>query len=561
MSNVSQADALRVGLDEPGIAPDTTVAQSSTATSSSTAAPPFSGDKIQRSGDRSLNQVIAQGDLALRAIRYRKRAAEFEAAAMELEQAILLAKNGQPLALQRWLDGQSKTSKLDVDQENDLQKSDQHCETQPNLSTIKIGPETQPKSTSIKTHANSTPYEVLSDSKTVSPNETAFSESTREEQPSATTAPLNDEPRSTKSETRTKNPKPAKKSQRDLEPSSPSPSARSGKKSAKTKTPKERNTQKRLSSWGISTIVHLCLVMALAVVTIKGMDPPKATSIMAGTVDSNEVSMVPDELSDAMSTEFDIEAVDADQELPQEPSLNVEHGTLQMASSAFEMEAGSGPGAVADAGNSISEQVGRVDEMSSGSMVKKTGASFFGTEAVGNTFVYIVDSSGSMRRNGAFDTAKLELARSLYSMKPKQRFYIYFFSEKIDRLTVRGEEPEKFPIHATPENIELAIRWMQTIQIRGGKGPNDVLGEAISQRPDGVFLMFDGDTKMDVAKHLRKINRTNDFISGEIPSVPIHTIGFNSEEFSESLRKIASENLGTYRFVTPPPSPNPRRKM
>jgi hypothetical protein len=92
------------------------------------------------------------------------------------------------------------------------------------------------------------------------------------------------------------------------------------------------------------------------------------------------------------------------------------------------------------------------------------------------------------------------------------------------------------------------------VQIRGGKPPNDALEKAIEMDPDGIFLLFDGDTKVDVAAHLRKVNRSYDIISGESIRVPVHTIGFYTQNFEALMKRIAEENLGTYRFIPKPPS-------
>ena len=186
-----------------------------------------------------------------------------------------------------------------------------------------------------------------------------------------------------------------------------------------------------------------------------------------------------------------------------------------------------------------------------------TGAEFFGVKATGNTFVYIVDSSPSMRRDGAFDAAKEEIVRSLKSMKPKQRYFISFFGKEVDPMVLETGSAEKYPVYAKPENLTKTIDWLNLVRIqKEGLPPNNALAEAIGMQPDGIFLLFDGDTKVDVAKFLRTKNRTDDILSMGTPKVPIHVVHFYQDEFQKQMRQVAEENGGTYRFVPRPERPN-----
>jgi hypothetical protein len=178
---------------------------------------------------------------------------------------------------------------------------------------------------------------------------------------------------------------------------------------------------------------------------------------------------------------------------------------------------------------------------------------FFGVKAAGNTFCYVVDVSPSMKKDNAFAAAKAELVRSLSLLKSKQRFYISFFGGEIERLKLSGRDEELYPVYATPENLQKALVWIDRVRVQEkGLPPNIALNEAIKMDPDGIFLLFDGATTVDVAAYLRKANRSDDLISGNTPSVPIHTIGFYTQEFEALMKRIAMENNGIYRFVPKP---------
>jgi hypothetical protein len=128
-----------------------------------------------------------------------------------------------------------------------------------------------------------------------------------------------------------------------------------------------------------------------------------------------------------------------------------------------------------------------------------------------------------------------------------------FFGKEIESLFIEPGKVEEYPIYATPSNIQKAVEWLGRSSIqKEGWPPNDSLNKAIDMQPDGIFMLFDGDTRSDVAKHLSKVNRTADILSEPGPKVPIHVIHFFQDEFAGAMRKVANENAGSYRFVTRP---------
>ncbi len=179
------------------------------------------------------------------------------------------------------------------------------------------------------------------------------------------------------------------------------------------------------------------------------------------------------------------------------------------------------------------------------------GGKFFGVGSGGNYFCYVVDSSGSMR-GGAWESAKVELVRSLSTLTPSQRFYIVFFAQEFAAIPEPGEkEPAKFGLYATPENIDHARRWIDTVKLDRGGPPNDALQWAIEREPDAIYLLTDGVTKVDVCGFLRKKNRTEDLIGGVQVRVPIHAIAYFSLDGQQLMRQLAEENAGQFHYVPP----------
>lgn len=300
----------------------------------------------------------------------------------------------------------------------------------------------------------------------------------------------------------------------------------------------------------VSLVVHVILVVCLSIVVATVAAEPKLLAIVSASVESDNVLLeTPMEMISELETNSE-----PTQSLPA-PSLS--DLTTDIAIPVSAIEPGSTPTAPPSVSSALS---GASSEMSQASMAGSkmlSGAEFFGVKATGNTFVYIVDSSPSMRRDGAFDAAKAEIMRSLQSMKPKQRYFISFFGKEIDPMVFKTGEVEKYPVYAKPENLTKTIEWLNRIQIqKEGLPPNNALSEAIAMQPDGIFLLFDGDTRSDVAKYLSKANRTDDILSAGKPKVPIHVVHFFQEEFQKQMRQVAEENGGTYRFVPRPQRPS-----
>ncbi len=301
-----------------------------------------------------------------------------------------------------------------------------------------------------------------------------------------------------------------------------------------------------------SIMVHLVGLVVMSVYVIRAVTKLEPKSIVASTTENQEVSMeAPMELSPPNPEPLD----SAPPETPALPSLSsqateVTSSTIQLPASMIGVAIEKGP-------STTSEAVEQATNASESNM-PASAAEFFGVKAEGNTFCYLVDSSPSMRKDNAFATAKAQLVRSISTMKPKQRFFISFFAKEIEDLTLEGHTAAPFPVYATSENLRKTLQWIERVRIQeNGKAPTDALKRAIEMDPDGIFLLFDGDTSVDVPAFLRKANRTSDIISGEHPRVPIHTLGFYSEQHQAMMKRIAQENLGTFRFI---PNPNKGKK-
>lgn len=149
------------------------------------------------------------------------------------------------------------------------------------------------------------------------------------------------------------------------------------------------------------------------------------------------------------------------------------------------------------------------------------GASFFGLEAQGRRFAYIVDISGSMTTltgDGAFsrwDLTRGELIRSVDGLDPQAQFTIVLYSS--NAIAVFGDGGW---VDASPGNKRLTAQTLLGRSPGGGTLPIEAfqLVYRLDPEPDAIYFMTDGLFDTEVPTQVRQLNRRE--------MVPIHTILF-----------------------------------
>ena len=460
-------------------------------------------------------ELLERGRLTLRAIQYREQAALYRAEATSLQAAMLQAEKGDVTSLEQWLDLKSGQFFDDVD---------------PMTSPALASPATLVASNTLSLEAQDLRIRVETIAAVETP-EACVKRSPWARMEQAALARLGTEG--------------------DVPEPSFEPSAEpSGEKMVETLAISESlrkalevvdrespNGNKRpwwraAYVW-VSLVLHAGIVLGLSAIIISAVKKPQILSIVSAAVEADSVLT---EAPMEMISELETTATDA---TPSTPNLNMSDMVTDVALPSLRVDVGTAPFQESSASSSV---LGAASEMAHAMLGSNlvAGAEFFGAKATGNTFVYVVDSSPSMRRDGAFEKAKNEMMRS---------------------LTSKSGTVEKFPVYAKPENISQTIDWMRQVQVqKDGWPPNEALAQAIAMQPDGIFLLFDGDTKVDVAKFLRRENRTDDILSAGAPKVAIHVIHFFQDEFQKQMKQVAEENGGTYRFVPRPERPSNKKR-
>jgi hypothetical protein len=167
-------------------------------------------------------------------------------------------------------------------------------------------------------------------------------------------------------------------------------------------------------------------------------------------------------------------------------------------------------------------------------------SSFFGVHADARRVVYVVDASTSMNRpydgegKTRFGQMKLELAKSILSLKPEQQFFIIFFNEHPIPM------PANTMANAIGENQQQYLTWAASVPATGLTDPRPSISLALSLNPDVVYFLTDGAFPRDVQSDLSKLRQQ---------SVQINTIAFGDIKAEKSLKPLAMRNRGRFAFV------------
>jgi hypothetical protein len=164
----------------------------------------------------------------------------------------------------------------------------------------------------------------------------------------------------------------------------------------------------------------------------------------------------------------------------------------------------------------------------------------------GNRYVFVIDCSGSMNRDGRLSMAKRELITAIRSMEQDKEFFIYYYNH--NSIPMLGGIRQ-----AAKESLRIVAPWIKGQSPTGNTNPRAALRDAFEKmEPDTVWLLTDGifiqQTGMTpVAAIMRELSDDDE--------VRVNTIGFhnNRNSVDRSLGPIAVANGGTYRFVNSAP--------
>ena len=286
----------------------------------------------------------------------------------------------------------------------------------------------------------------------------------------------------------------------------------------------------KLTGWTGSLILHLLLVMMFGGMTWMSQAGPGSTEI--------PVSIVISEAAGVTTGGADLPEI----ETPDTKSSALELEQTEVAEPVTDLGQPTDLAEIPDIASLDLPSDTSETEMSvdwngfsaSGGSAGSGGASFFGLEASGGKFVYVVDRSGSMAGR-KLQAAKAEIVRSISSLDREMKFYIIFYDNQCYPM------PATNLLSATEINKRDMFLWLEEIVSAGGTDPSEAMTLALSLRPDAVWLLSDGIFSDNAIAVIAEMNPGS--------KIQINTIAFHSNQGQNVLERIARENKGRYNFV------------
>lgn len=180
------------------------------------------------------------------------------------------------------------------------------------------------------------------------------------------------------------------------------------------------------------------------------------------------------------------------------------------------------------------------------------GASFFGLEAKGTRFAYIVDVSSSMHSTGnstlsRWDLTRNELVRSLRTLEPNASFHVQLYSSGSRSLFGTNEW-----MPASPANKRLASDGLAATDPNGATNPVPAFDAVfrLEPKPDAIYYMTDGEVSdaAGFSAFVRDLNRAD--------RIPVHCILFGDAGSDDArqrvealMRNIARQSGGRFTHI------------
>ena len=300
----------------------------------------------------------------------------------------------------------------------------------------------------------------------------------------------------------------------------------------------------------VSTLIHLLVLLALAMLFVAREEKPDRFVIVSGTP-AEEV------VEDSVPVEFDADVAPPEETEPVEqmaaemPALDVATptpepmaldgiaaadaappidlaGTLPAADDVMATFGGGGDAEAGTGGAGGGKPAGRA-----------TGApTFFGKTGKGRSVCFICDNSPSYK-DGGFHMVLSEVARAVDALKPEQSFFVIFYSDAAYPMFYPDKIDALQP--ATPQNKQRLQTWLATVELCSGgvRGLRDAVKIATGLGVDVVYFLSDG---RDFEAQKRCM------LSTDFGTTVVHTFGMQQNLIDKRTRmldpKKVSDQLG-----------------
>ena len=322
---------------------------------------------------------------------------------------------------------------------------------------------------------------------------------------------------------------------------------------------------KQFSGFLFSLIAHLVILIVLALVLMPSA-PLDPLVISLATADNNDPWANTDELASITSVDVSV----PEQEPPTSSSVIEETVAIDVLD-LVEVSPITFPSTETAKSNTPSETTAESDNASK----QNKSIKFFGAEAYGNSFVFVLDVSSSMSaRNGQRLTrATSELIASINQLTAEQDFSVILYSNHALPMFLKNNEAVMR--QATANNKQAALKWLRyQVRPQGGTMPARALQIAGNLKPDAVFFLSDGeflyghtaDFNSPLNSFFQSFGQARkampppgdvmldpkSILSDYAPDIVVHTIAFESVGSRPLMELIAKQKGGQHRFIAAP---------
>ncbi len=280
-----------------------------------------------------------------------------------------------------------------------------------------------------------------------------------------------------------------------------------------------------LPGWMVSFILHTALLLVLAWFTL---NPNSGKALVDLELGGREDPVEMFEFESAM----DVNIADLESEAPEVEPAEMEQENPELDGGIDEQLTDIAP----------FSPVGSDGLQPARTFAPGEGARFFGSDARGRDFVFIVDASSSMSSQYRWEIAVSELRLAINNLTSDQR-YVVFLYNSFTHTCNKGKAKLR---PASESHKQELFEWLSEMGPDGDTRPWEAVRAGLKLEPDAIFLMSDGELRDETVRRLRIANNK---LEKKDKEIPVHTVFLGDGDGGPTMKTIAEQNAGTFKRV------------
>jgi len=295
-----------------------------------------------------------------------------------------------------------------------------------------------------------------------------------------------------------------------------------------------------LPGWSVSFVSHVILLVLLTIIATSPLRDDAAVKLDGLMLDAATATDAEDLLMETEMTEINLLKVDVaalNSEASTETAEIVRDDGFNV-SLVEGMADGIGLEAMANTGLT---PLPTIDEGGVTGGTDGTSTKFYGTNAIGNRFIFVIDASDSMNEGFRWQHAIRELENSIDQLRADQKALVLLYNfQTYPMFNTPADELKLLPV--TKDFKEKLSQWLGDQIPIGGTRPAHALSYSLTLAPDAIFLLSDGMLADNSVQVLAKQNVAKDPGNGDYSKIPIHTVSLGPNVGGAELMKFIADN-------------------